>query len=388
MSRINDFEFVLPTRIIYGEGSINKLPDEIRKLNNKKPLLVTDKGIITAGIAEKITDILEEAGIDYAVFDGIQPNPRDTTVTETAEFAMANNTDMLIAVGGGSSIDTAKAAGVILTEGGTINDYEGLDKLKKPITDLIAVPTTVGTGSEVTFWSVITDTKRHFKMSVGSPLIAAKLAIVDPDLVETLPPSAVAATGMDALTHAIEGYTCKLAEPITDACGIYAIQMIGENIREAVYCDSKEARGKMLLASLIAGICFGNSDIAGVHCMGEAMGGLYDMPHGLSMAIMLPHVMEYNYVACVDKFARIADALGENTEGMDKRAAAHKAVDAVYKLNKDLQIPTFIQAGGRREDIQELAERSAVNVSVGSNPRKADTEAFRKMFENAVALEM
>lgn len=388
MSRINDFEFVLPTRIIYGEGSIKKLPDEIRKLNNKKPLLVTDKGIITAGIAEKITDVLEEAGIDYAVFDGIQPNPRDTTVTETAEFAMANNTDMLIALGGGSSIDTAKAAGVILTEGGTINDYEGLDKLKKPITDLIAVPTTVGTGSEVTFWSVITDTKRHFKMSVGSPLIAAKLAIVDPDLVETLPPSAVAATGMDALTHAIEGYTCKLAEPITDACGIYAIQMIGENIREAVYCDSKEARGKMLLASLIAGICFGNSDIAGVHCMGEAMGGLYDMPHGLSMAIMLPHVMEYNYVACIDKFARIADALGENTEGMDKRAAAHKAVDAVYKLNKDLQIPTFIQAGGRREDIQELAERSAVNVSVDSNPRKADTEAFRKMFENAVALEM
>lgn len=388
MSRINDFEFVLPTRIIYGEGSIKKLPDEIRKLNNKKPLLVTDKGIITAGIAEKITDVLEEAGIDYAVFDGIQPNPRDTTVTETAEFAMANNTDMLIAVGGGSSIDTAKAAGVILTEGGTINDYEGLDKLKKPITDLIAVPTTVGTGSEVTFWSVITDTKRHFKMSVGSPLIAAKLAIVDPDLVETLPPSAVAATGMDALTHAIEGYTCKLAEPITDACGIYAIQMIGENIREAVYCDSKEARGKMLLASLIAGICFGNSDIAGVHCMGEAMGGLYDMPHGLSMAIMLPHVMEYNYVACIDKFARIADALGENTEGMDKRAAAHKAVDAVYKLNKDLQIPTFIQAGGRREDIQELAERSAVNVSVDSNPRKADTKAFRKMFENAVALEM
>lgn len=388
MSRINDFEFVLPTRIIYGEGSIKKLPDEIRKLNNKKPLLVTDKGIITAGIAEKITDVLEEAGIDYAVFDGIQPNPRDTTVTETAEFAMANNTDMLIAVGGGSSIDTAKAAGVILTEGGTINDYEGLDKLKKPITDLIAVPTTVGTGSEVTFWSVITDTKRHFKMSVGSPLIAAKLAIVDPDLVETLPPSAVAATGMDALTHAIEGYTCKLAEPITDACGIYAIQMIGENIREAVYCDSKEARGKMLLASLIAGICFGNSDIAGVHCMGEVMGGLYDMPHGLSMAIMLPHVMEYNYVACIDKFARIADALGENTEGMDKRAAAHKAVDAVYKLNKDLQIPTFIQAGGRREDIQELAERSAVNVSVDSNPRKADTEAFRKMFENAVALEM
>lgn len=386
MSKINNFEFVLPTRIVYGEGSIQKLPEEIEKMNHKKPMIVTDKGLIAAGIAKKITDILESSNIEYAVFDGIQPNPRDTTVTEAAEFAKIRGIDMLIAIGGGSSIDTAKATGVILQEGGVINDYEGLDTVSKPITDLIAIPTTVGTGSEVTFWSVITDTNRHFKMSVGSPLIAAKVAIVDPELVETLPPSAIAATGMDALTHAIEGYTCKLSEPITDACGIYAIQMIGENIREAVYSESPEARGKMLLASLIAGICFGNSDIAGVHCMGEAMGGLYDMPHGLSMAIMLPHVMEYNYVACIDKFVNIARALGENIDGLDKRAAAHKAVDAVYKLNEDLQIPTFRQAGGRYEDIDELAERSSVNVSVDSNPRKADAAAFRTMFQNAVAL--
>ena len=386
MSKINNFEFVLPTRIVYGEGSIQKLPEEIEKMNHKKPMIVTDKGLIAAGIAKKITDILESSNIEYAVFDGIQPNPRDTTVTEAAEFAKIKGIDMLIAIGGGSSIDTAKATGVILQEGGVINDYEGLDTVSKPITDLIAIPTTVGTGSEVTFWSVITDTNRHFKMSVGSPLIAAKVAIVDPELVETLPPSAIAATGMDALTHAIEGYTCKLSEPITDACGIYAIQMIGENIREAVYSESPEARGKMLLASLIAGICFGNSDIAGVHCMGEAMGGLYDMPHGLSMAIMLPHVMEYNYVACIDKFVNIARALGENIDGLDKRAAAHKAVDAVYKLNEDLQIPTFRQAGGRYEDIAELAERSSVNVSVDSNPRKADAAAFRTMFQNAVAL--
>lgn len=386
MSKINDFEFVLPTRIVFGEGSIKRLPEEIKKMNHKKPLIVTDKGVIAAGLAKKITDILDEAAIEYVIYDGIQPNPRDTTVTEAAQFARSNGIDMLIAIGGGSSIDTAKATGVVLQEGGVINDYEGLDKVSKPIVDLIAIPTTVGTGSEVTFWSVITDTQRHFKMSVGSPLIAAKLAIVDPVLVETLPPSAIAATGMDALTHAIEGYTCKLSEPITDACGIYAIKMIGENIREAVYGDSTEAKGKMLLGSLIAGICFGNSDIAGVHCMGEAMGGLYDMPHGLSMAIMLPHVMEYNYVACIDKFAEIAVALGERTENLDKRAAAHKAIDAVYKLNEDLQIPTFKQVGGKEEDIQELAERSAVNVSVDSNPRKADVMAFKKMFENAMSL--
>ena len=342
--------------------------------------------MIAAGIAKKITDILEQSNIEYAVFDGIQPNPRDTTVMKAAQFARDNDVDMLIAIGGGSSIDTAKAAGILIKEGGVINDYEGLDTVSRPITDLIAIPTTAGTGSEVTFWSVITDTKRHYKMSIGSPLVAAKLALVDPELVETLPASTVAATGMDALTHAIEGYTCRLSEPITDACGIYAIQMIGENIREAVYSDSSDARGKMLLASLIAGICFGNSDIAGVHCMGEAMGGLYDMPHGLSMAIMLPHVMEYNYVACLDKFVNIARALGENIEGLDKRTAAHKAVDAVYKLNEDLQIPTFRQVGGRQEDIEELARRSSVNVSVDSNPRKADVEAFRKMFEAAIAL--
>ena len=272
MSRINNFEFVLPTKIIFGEGTIKQLPDAVRNMGHEKPLIVTDKGLIAAGLVSKITDVLDDAGIEYAIFDGIQPNPRDTTVQEAAAFAEENAIDMMIAIGGGSSMDTAKAIGVILKEGGIINDYEGLDVVSKPITDLIAIPTTVGTGSEVTFWSVITDTKRHFKMSVGSPLIAAKLAIVDPDLVETLPPSIIAATGMDALTHAIEGYTCRLSEPITDACGIYAIRMIGENIRAAVYEDSAEARGKMLLGSLIAGICFGNSDIAGVHCMGEASG--------------------------------------------------------------------------------------------------------------------
>lgn len=385
MSRLNDFEFVLPTRIIFGEGSIGRLSEEIQKMGHKKPMIVTDKGLVKAGIVKKITDVLEQSGIEYVIFDGIMPNPRDTTVQEAAGIAEAEKADMLIAIGGGSSMDTAKAVGVILKEGGVINDYEGLDVVSQAITDLIAIPTTVGTGSEVTFWSVITDTQRHFKMSIGSPLIAARIAIVDPELVETLPPAIIAQTGMDALTHAIEGYTCKLAEPITDACGIYAIQMIGENIRAAVYENSMEAKGKMILGSLIAGICFGNSDIAAVHCMGEAMGGLYDMPHGVSMAIMLPYVMEYNYVACIDKFVNIAKALGENTDGLSKRDAAYKAVEAVKKLNADLEIPTFMQMGAKPEDIEELSKRSAVNVSVDSNPRKVTEKDFAKIFEMAIA---
>lgn len=385
MSEIGNFEFVLPTRIVYGTGCIRQLPDEIRQMKHERPLIVTDKGLIEAGIVKRITDVLEEAEIEYEIYDGIQPNPRDTTVMEAARFAEEKKIDMMIAIGGGSSMDTAKAVGVILKEGGEIGDYEGLGKVSEPITDLVAIPTTVGTGSEVTFWSVITDTKRHFKMSVGSPLIAARLALVDPDLVETLPPSIVAATGMDALTHAIEGYTGKLSEPITDACGIYAIEMIGKNIRNAVYNSDPEARGKLLLGSLIAGICFGNSDIAGVHCMGEAMGGLYDLPHGISMAIMLPYVMEYNYVACIDKFVCIAKALGENVEGLSERDAAYKAVEAVKKLNEDLAIPTLAEVNVKKEDIPELAERSSVNVSVDSNPRRAGKEEFRKIFEAAMA---
>ena len=166
MCKINNFEFVLPTKIIFGEGTIKQLPDAVKNMGHEKPLIVTDKGLIAAGLVSKITDVLDDAGIEYAIFDGIQPNPRDTTVQEAAAFAEENAIDMMIAIGGGSSMDTAKAIGVILKEGGIINDYEGLDVVSKPITDLIAIPTTVGTGSEVTFWSVITDTKRHFKMSV------------------------------------------------------------------------------------------------------------------------------------------------------------------------------------------------------------------------------
>ena len=230
---------------------------------------------------------------------------------------------------------------------------------------------------------MITDTKRHVKMSIGSPLVAPKLALVDPALVENLPPDIIASTGMDALTHAIEGYTCTVSDPITDACGIYAIKMIAENLREAVYGSSKEAKANLLLGSLIAGICFGNSDIAGVHCMAEALGGLYDTPHGIANAILLPHVMEYNFISNIEKFAGIADAMGEKTQHMSKRDAAYQAVAAVKKLNQDLNIPTLKEIGAKESDIAELAKRSSVNVSVDSNPRKVGEKEFKGIFEKA-----
>jgi len=383
---MNSFEFVLPTRIKFGEGVCSGIADEVKSMGKNKPLIITDRGLVEAGIIKKVTDALENGGInDYDIFDEVEPNPHDTTVQNAYEKALALKADILIAVGGGSSMDTAKGAGVLMTHGGIIGDYAGLDKITKPITDLIAIPTTAGTGSEVTFWAVITDTKNHFKMSVGSPLIAPKVALVDPELTETLPSAIVASTGIDALTHAIEGYTCNLAEPITDACGIYAIKLIADNIREAVYGNSKEARSNMLLGSLIAGICFGNSDIAGVHCMAEALGGLYDTPHGIANAILLPYVMEYNFVADIDKFAAIAKAMGEPTDSLSKRDAAGKSVEAVRKLNADLNIPTLREIGAKESDIDELAKRSSVNVSIESNPRKAGAAEFKAIFEEAFA---
>lgn len=377
------FEFVLPTRIVYGSGVSGALVEELAGLGKKYPLIVTDKGLIKAGVVDKVLRGLREAGMACEIFDEIEPNPRDLTVHKGAEYAQIKGTDSLVAIGGGSSMDTAKAIGVILTHGGKIKDYEGLGKVDRPICDLIAIPTTVGTGSEVTFWSVITDTSRHFKMSVGSPLIAAKVALVDPDLVESLPAPIVASTGMDALTHAVEGYTCTLAEPITDACGIYAIRMIAENLRKAVLENDKEAKANLLLGSLIAGICFGNSDIAGVHCMGEALGGLYDTPHGVAMAILLPYVMEYNYVTNHRKFAEMARAMGEDTDGLTEEAAAYASVLAVRKLNRDLRIPSLGEIGAKIEDLPELARRSAVNVSVESNPRPAGEKEFLEIFQKA-----
>ncbi|MDR2089259.1 MAG: iron-containing alcohol dehydrogenase [Clostridiales Family XIII bacterium] len=379
------FEFMLPTTVRYGLGIHKEIGQTLVDAGKKRILLVTDKGLVAAGIAEKISSVLTETGkIAVTLFDQVEANPRDTTVQKGYELAKRSGIDAMVAVGGGSSMDTAKGIGVLLVGGGTIKDYEGLGRVPSRIPTLIAVPTTVGTGSEVTFWAVIKDTKENYKMSVGSPLIAPEIAFLDPELVATLPPAIIAATGMDALTHAIEGYTATLAEPVTDACGLYAIEMISKNLRNAVYTDDLTAKGNLLVGSMIAGICFGNSDVGGGHCMSESLGGLYDMPHGIANAVMLPYIMEYNYPAAMDKFARIAMALGERTERMSEREAAYAAVESVRKLNRDLEIKSLKELGVKMEDLDELAERSANNVSVDSNPRKAGKDDFYAMFLKAM----
>lgn len=383
-NNFQEFEFMLPTVIKSGKGICGEIPNELRLRNKLKPMLITDKGLVKAGLADKIIQYLKMAGYDdIVIFDQVEPNPRDVTVAKAGEIGKINNVDCLIALGGGSSIDTAKGAGILMTAGGKVKDYEGLGKVPGKITTLFAIPTTVGTGSEVTFWAVIKDTAENYKLSIGSPFIAPEIAFVDPGFVEKLPPAIIAATGMDALTHAIEGYTSKVAGPITDACAIYAIELISKNIREAVYGDSSEAKGNLLIGSLIAGICFGNSDVGGAHCMGEALGGLYDTPHGESCAVSLPYIMEFNFVSDLQKYANIANALGVNVRMLSLRQAAYASVEEIRKLNEDLNIPNLRKVGAKIDDLEELAMRSATNVSVEDNSRFITIDDFRDLFAKA-----
>ena len=380
---MKNFEFLLPTRIVFGNGVLDRIGEEAKNFG-KRAFLVTDKDILQTGYTERIQRLLRDVNIDVKIFSDVAPNPRDKSVENGSKQAGEFKADMLIGVGGGSVIDTAKAIGVILQEGGKIQDYEGLNLIKKPITPLIAVPTTAGTGSEVTFWSVITDTERKLKMSIGSPRMAARIALVDPMLTLTVPKEITAFTGIDALVHSIEAYTALLSQPVSDPIALSAIRLIGDNIRKA-YANGKnvEARYNMMLGSMLAGIAFGNSDVASVHCMGEAMGGLYDAPHGLSMAVCLPFCVEYNLISNPERFSEIAVALGEDVTGLSPLAAARQCVVAVRNMLRDLDIPSARRIGLKKEDLEKLAEMAAGNVSVESNPRALEKEDFLKMFQNA-----
>jgi alcohol dehydrogenase len=381
---MESFSFLLPTRIAFGNGMIHRVGEEATALGGTRAFIVTDPGIVAAGLTEPVIGALGKAGLESIVFSALEANPRDTSVARGAEVAGGKNCDLLVGVGGGSAIDTAKAIGVIRSNGGSITDYEGLDVVKKPIPPLIAIPTTAGTGTEVTFWSVITDTKRSFKMSIGSSLLAPTVALVDPEVTVGLPPDLTASTGMDALTHAIEAYTATVSQPVTDSLALSAIELIGKSLGKA-YANgaNRQARYDMMLASLLAGLAFGNSDIGGVHCMAEAIGGLYDTPHGVANAIYLPVVMEHNCMANPEKFARIARALGVNTANMSTNQAARCSHEVIRELSESLDIPSAKEVGVLPEDFKKLAKAAAINVSVESNPRVIDVAGFYQLFEKA-----
>ena len=380
---LKPFDFTMPTKIVWGPGCVRDLPKELALAGGHKPLVVTDKGIRNAGILEKITTLLDEAGVDYAIFDGVEANPKDTNVAAGAEAARAAGTDSLIAVGGGSPIDCAKSIGVLLAHGATdIRLYEGKTAATKPQPPFLTIPTTAGTGSEITFSSVITNTAGPYKMTVKSPYTAATTALCDPELTLTVPPAITAATGMDALTHAIEGYTATCSEPIADAVALYAIELICKNLVQAVeHGEDLDARAGMLMGSLLGGMAFSHADVASVHCVAEALGSIYDQPHGVCNAIFLPYVMEYNMEYCIARYARVARAMGLSFESEEE--GAKKAVDFVKQLAVDVHLPDFKSLGTGKDKFELLAEMSERNGSNPSNPRPMTKEDYLVVLERA-----
>ena len=378
---LNSFSFELPTRIEYGVGSTEKLADFANELGARKLLLVTDRGIEASGILTAITDLLSDARLDFDVFSDVEPNPKDHNVQAGAQMARSRQADCLVAVGGGSPIDCAKAIAVLATHEGQVRDYEGRDKISGNVLPLIAIPTTAGTGSEVTFSSVITDTAEGFKFTVKHTSIAPRIALLDPQMTLTMPPGLTAATGMDALTHAIEGYTARVSEPLADAAGLYAIELVTTHLKSAVReGGNMEARAGMLLGSVLAGIAFSHSDVGSVHCIAEALGGKYDTAHGVCNAVVLPEVMEYNMDYCRERYARVAAAMGISYKSVEE--GAHKAVGAVKQLALDVELPAFSSFGVKQEDIEELAQKSFVNGSNIDNPRPMSKDDYLVLFKS------
>lgn len=383
MNLLNSFSFELPTKIEYGAGVTKSLADVIKNNNFKSPLLVTDEGVLRSGLVKRISDTLDAHHLKWEVFDRVEPNPKDYNVEEGTETARRLGADCLVAVGGGSPIDCAKAIAVLARQGGTVRDYEGPGKIGPDVLPLIAIPTTAGTGSEVTFSSVITDSGEKFKFSIKDPKIAPRVALIDPEMTLTMPPALTAATGMDALTHAIEAFTARASEPLADAAALYAIELIGAYLKSAVADgDNLEARAGMLLGSVLAGIAFSHSDVAAVHCVAEALGGKYDAAHGVCNAVVLPAVMAYNLEYCKAQYARIAVAMGLTCENIDD--GARQAVAAVEQLAVDVRLPKFGSLGVRESDLAELAANSFKNGSNIDNPRPMTQEDYLCLFRNLV----
>ena len=380
MNILNGFNFELPTKIEYGVGVVSRLCEVIAAFKAKKIMVVTDNGIEASGLLNQVTEPLSSSGLAWEVFDGVEANPKDYNVQDGAQLARRFGADCLIAVGGGSPIDCAKAICVTAVHGGAVRDYAGPGKITGGVLPLIAIPTTAGTGSEVTFSSVITDTREKYKFSLKHTRIAPRVALIDPAMTVTMSPGLTAATGMDALTHAIEAFTALAAEPLSDASALYAIELIVKYLKTAVAeGHNMEARAGMLLGSVLAGIAFSHSDVAAVHCIAEALGGKYDAAHGVCNAVVLPAVMEYNLNYCKAKYARIAAAMGIHFDNDEDGAAM--AVTAVKQLASDVNLPAFSRLGVKEGDFEELAHKSVINGSNVDNPRPMAKQDYLDLFD-------
>ena len=371
----------------FGAGAIKSIPEEAARRGFKKALIVTDKDLIKFGVAKKVFDVLEEAGSPYEVFDSLKQNPTIKNVQDCVEAFKAAGADYMIAIGGGSSMDTAKGTGIIVNnpEYADVRSLEGVAPTKHPAVPIFAVPTTAGTAAETTINYVITDEEKRRKFVCVDPHDIPQVAVVDSDMMSSMPKGLAAATGMDALTHAIEGYITLGAWELTDMFSLKSIQLIADNLRAAVNDGCQQARENMALGQYVTGMAYSNVGLGLVHGMAHPLGAFYDMPHGVANALLLPYVMEYNADYTGEKYREIARVFG--VKGVDQMSPAEyrkAAVDAVRQLALDVSIPQKLSMlNVKEEDLEALTESAFADVCTPGNPRKATQEDILALYKQA-----
>ena len=382
---MNISKFVAP-EIIFGRGSLSQIGESMVRLGVSKVFLVSDAGVINAGWVDLAVHYLHAAGLGTDIFSALSTNPKDFEVSEGVVRYLKSGCDGIVAVGGGSPTDVAKAIATLATNGGQLQDYEGINKISIPLPPIVIVPSTAGAGSEVSQFTIIVDTARKLKMSIISRSLVPDIAIVDPELLKTKDAKLAAATGVDALTHGIESYVSLAATPLTDIHALKSIQLISQNLRQAVADrGDTEANTNMAMAALSAGLAFSNAILGATHAMTHQVDGLIDQHHGETNASILPHVMEFNLDACPDRFRDIAIAMGENVAGLNTAAAAERSIGAVKRLIEDVGLAKGLAQIGLLEEFIPLLSRNATkDACLVTNPRSATVEEIEAIFRKCM----
>ncbi|MFQ9313499.1 L-threonine dehydrogenase [Clostridium perfringens] len=380
------YKFFMPAISLMGADCLKDAGEQVAELGFKKALIVTDKVLGQIGIVKKVTDVLDNKNIEYAIYDETKPNPTVKNVNDGLALLKEKECDFVISLGGGSAHDCAKGIALLATNGGEIKDYEGVDKSKKPQLPMVGINTTAGTGSEMTLFAIITDEERHIKMALVDKHLTPIIAVNDPMLMLAMPKSLTAATGMDALTHAIEAYVSTSATPITDACAEKAIELISNYLVNAVENGQDvEARDMMAYAEYLAGMAFNNASLGYVHAMAHQLGGFYNLPHGVCNAILLPHVQEYNKATSASRLAKIAKIMGGNIEGLTDEQGADLCIDMIKSLSQTIGIPEGLGVLGVKEsDFETLATNALNDACSLTNPRKGNLEEVIAIFRKAM----
>jgi len=382
-----EYTFYSPTRIIFGEGALKRIGEEAKKFGERVLVATGKSSSKKSGSLDEVIESLTSQNLKVEVFDRVEPDPSVETVEEGVKVAKKCNVDLLVGLGGGSAMDSAKAIALLMTNNGPLNKYFGVDKVEKPSLPVIAIPTTAGTGSEVTKYTVITERKKKLKQLIGSPHITPKLAILDPVTTVSMPASVTANTGMDALSHAIESYVCTQSNPVSDILALEAMRLIARALPEAISQPQNiEIRGKMLFASLIAGMALSSSGAGIIHGMGYSITTYYGAPHGLANALLMPQAMEFNLVANFAKFTNVAEAMGKKVGGLSEIEAARLSVEAVRELSEKIGIPRGLkEMGVRKESLAGFAKTVSKNERILSlNPRRPTIKDIEEIYKRSM----